>query len=241
MNNADTPAPLMVKEGTDDLSLHEIGHARVGSVDIYKTSVGSMDNNCYFLVDTRAPENSVLIDAANDADHLEAVAKQLNARVTTIITTHSHGDHIQALSELLKKWSDHSVRHVTSALDVADIESATGVTADQVLNQGDTVTFGEDAHLEVSICRGHTKGGACFALTAASESAPTHIFVGDCLFPGGIGATKKPEAFTQLLDDVINNIFNKYADDTVIHPGHGNGTTLGAERPHLDEWRVRGW
>lgn len=241
MNTHESNFSLTIKEGTEGLSLHDVGHVRVGAVDVYKTSVGSMDNNCYFLVDTRAPENSVLIDASNDADHLVAVAKQLNTEIRTIITTHSHGDHVQALSDLTEEWAKYGVQHITSALDAADIEAATGIGADRTVTQGDTIVFGESATLNVSICRGHTKGGACLALVADSDAEPTHIFVGDCLFPGGIGATKKPEEFTQLLDDVTRNLFDTYPDDTKIHPGHGNGTTLGAERPQLGEWRVRGW
>jgi glyoxylase-like metal-dependent hydrolase (beta-lactamase superfamily II) len=68
----------------------------------------------------------------------------------------------------------------------------------------------------------------------------THIFTGDSLFPGGVGRTT-PETFPQLLDDVTVRLFDRFGDDTWIYPGHGWDTTLGAERPHLAEWRARGW
>lgn len=60
-------------------------------------------------------------------------------------------------------------------------------------------------------------------------------------FPGGVGKTADPEKFTSLLDDVENKLFGRYDDATVVYPGHGKDTTLGAERPHLAEWRERGW
>ena len=69
----------------------------------------------------------------------------------------------------------------------------------------------------------------------------TQLFTGDCLFPGGVGKTWKAGDFDQLLSDVTSRVFNVYDDSTVIYPGHGDDTTLGAERPHLDEWKERGW
>ena len=61
------------------------------------------------------------------------------------------------------------------------------------------------------------------------------------LFPGGVGKTWKRGDFTQLLADVTSRVFDVYPDSTVVYPGHGDDTTLGAERPHLGEWRERGW
>ena len=63
----------------------------------------------------------------------------------------------------------------------------------------------------------------------------------DILFPGGVGRTTSPENFTSLINDVSSRIFDKLPDDTWFYPGHGDDSTLGAERPKLDEWRTRGW
>ena len=68
-----------------------------------------------------------------------------------------------------------------------------------------------------------------------------HLFTGDSLFPGGVGKTWSPADFTSLIDDVEARIFDHLPDDTWFYPGHGNDSTLGAERPHLAEWRARGW
>src|SRR5436189_68770 len=68
-----------------------------------------------------------------------------------------------------------------------------------------------------------------------------HVFTGDSLFPGGVGKTNSPEDFTSLLTDVTERLFGPLPDATWVYPGHGNDTTLGTERPHLGEWRERGW
>jgi len=103
---------------------------------------------------------------------------------------------------------------------------------------GDTVAFG-DEHLDVVGLVGHTPGS--IVLAYRGPEGPTHLFTGDSLFPGGPGKTWSPEDFTSLMDDLEAKVFAVYDDETVVHPGHGDGTTLGAERPHLAEWRARGW
>lgn len=230
---------------TGDLSRREVQRVRAGAIDVYKTSVGDMDNNCYLLVDSRDPARSLLIDACDDAAHLRALVDAVGATVTRIVTTHSHADHVQALAELVDAWG---AEHLTSSLDAPDIP----VAADALLDQGDVVTFGDGATLIVFILRGHTRGGAGLGLDSGdaangadgetgSDDAPIHLFVGDSLFPGGVGKTDTPEAFGQLLADVEERIFDAYPDDAVVHPGHGSDTTVGAERSDLEKWRNRGW
>ena len=69
-----------------------------------------------------------------------------------------------------------------------------------------------------------------------------HLFTGDSLFPGGVGNTFGDEgAFAQLIDEVETKVFQRLPDDTWFYPGHGNDSTIGAERPHVAEWRTRGW
>ena len=112
------------------------------------------------------------------------------------------------------------------------------VTPDRILANGDTITIGE-LSFDVIHLRGHTPGSVALALNGADEA--THLFTGDCLFPGGVGKTWQDGDFEQLLDDVTSRVFTVYGDSTVVYPGHGDDTTLGAERPHLGEWRGRGW
>lgn len=217
---------------TGDLSRREVQRTSAGRVDVYKTSVGEMDNNCYLLVDREAPDDALLIDACAEPDHLAALADAAGATVRTILTTHSHGDHVQALGELVEKWG---ARHLASSLDAPDIP----VAADHLLDHGDTVTFGDGVDLVAFILRGHTRGGVSVGLDAGD--GPIHLFVGDSLFPGGVGKTNSQETFAQLMADVTERIFDAYPDDAIVHPGHGSDTTVGAERPHLEEWRNRGW
>jgi glyoxylase-like metal-dependent hydrolase (beta-lactamase superfamily II) len=63
----------------------------------------------------------------------------------------------------------------------------------------------------------------------------------DSLFPGGVGKTATPENFNSLLDDVQSRLFDVLPDDTWFYPGHGDDSTLGEQKPHIDEWRSRGW
>jgi glyoxylase-like metal-dependent hydrolase (beta-lactamase superfamily II) len=108
------------------------------------------------------------------------------------------------------------------------------------VRHGDTVTVGGQT-LEVVHLRGHTPGSIAL-VWRGGEGAGTHVFTGDSLFPGGVGNTQKdPERFASLIDDVEQRIFGVLPDDTWVYPGHGKDTTLGAERPHLGEWRERGW
>lgn len=87
---------------------------------------------------------------------------------------------------------------------------------------------------------GHTPGG--LALLYEGDPERPHLFTGDSLFPGGVGNTQQdPERFARLLGDVETKLFGPLPDETWVYPGHGKDTTLGVERPHLAEWRARGW
>ena len=110
---------------------------------------------------------------------------------------------------------------------------------DVLLDHGDVGNF-DGFDVTAVHLRGHTPGSV--ALVYQDPDGPAHIFSGDSLFPGGVGNTQKdPDRFSQLINDVSERLFDVYPDDTVVHPGHGKPTTLGAERPHLEEWRARGW
>jgi glyoxylase-like metal-dependent hydrolase (beta-lactamase superfamily II) len=68
-----------------------------------------------------------------------------------------------------------------------------------------------------------------------------HLFSGDALFPGGVGKTSSPENFEILFHGIKTQVFEQLSDLTWIYPGHGDDTTLGAERPQLSDWERRGW
>jgi glyoxylase-like metal-dependent hydrolase (beta-lactamase superfamily II) len=200
-------------------------------LSVTKLAVGPMDNNAYLLRCTRTGE-ALLIDAANEADRLLEMIG--DTPVTRIVTTHRHGDHWQALAE---------VRAATGAAVIAHPDDADEIPVPiaERVRHGDTVLAG-DCELTVIHLRGHTPGSIALRYDAAGELAGgPHLFTGDSLFPGGPGRTTSPADFTSLMNDLEERVFGQLPDGTWVYPGHGNDTTLGAERPHLPEWRARGW
>jgi glyoxylase-like metal-dependent hydrolase (beta-lactamase superfamily II) len=201
-------------------------------VSIVKASVGPMDNNAY-LVTCSATGETLLIDAANDADVLIDLVRNHAPKVSLIVTSHQHFDHWQALEALAQATGAPTAAHEIDADPLP-------VKPDRLLAGGDTVQIGE-LTFHVIHLRGHTPGSVALALDGPATGGITQLFTGDCLFPGGVGKTWQPGDFSQLLEDVTTRVFDVYGDSTVVYPGHGDDTTLGAERPSLAEWRERGW
>jgi glyoxylase-like metal-dependent hydrolase (beta-lactamase superfamily II) len=200
---------------------------------IVKVSVGPMDNNSYLVTCSRTGE-TLLIDAANDAAILLELVESCAPKLTLIVTSHQHPDHWLALEQVAKATGVQTAAH---RLDAEPLP----VKPDRILAHGDTVTIGE-LSFDVIHLQGHTEGSVALALDGADpETGATHLFTGDCLFPGGVGKTWQDGDFDRLLDHVTSRVFDVYGDSTVVYPGHGDDTTLGAERPHLGEWKERGW
>ena len=199
---------------------------------VTKLSVGPMDNNAYLLTCTGTGE-AVLIDAANDAGRLLDLIGDRPLR--RIITTHQHWDHWQALAEVQAATGADVVAHPADAGELP-------VKVSTLVHNGDSVPVG-DTSVAVIHLRGHTPGSIALCYDAGGQLAGTpHLFTGDSLFPGGPGNTQGDlERFGQLMDDLEARVFGKLPDGTWVYPGHGKDTTLGTERPHLGEWRARGW
>lgn len=206
---------------------------QLGALTMRTLSVSEMDNIVYLL----DAGDQLLVDAADDAAAILALASP--ARLRTVVTTHRHWDHHRALPEVV------TATGAETAAGEADADHLP-VEIDRRLRHGDrlAVDGAGTVVLDVIALRGHTPGSVALAYTEDSTGprpGRVHLFVGDSLFPGGVGKTVGPEQFTSLLDDVEQRLFAIYPDDTVVWPGHGLPTTLGAERPHLPEWRRRGW
>jgi glyoxylase-like metal-dependent hydrolase (beta-lactamase superfamily II) len=197
---------------------------------ISKLAVSEMANNAYLLRDAATGE-ALLIDAAAEPSALMALVG--DAPLRTVVTTHGHWDHHRALTDVVAATGATTVAHPADAPDLP-------VSVDRKVEHGDTVTVGEQT-LEVIHLRGHTPGSIALVWRGPGD-AGVHVFTGDSLFPGGVGNTQKDAArFASLIDDVEERLFGALPDETWVYPGHGKDTTLGAERPHLAEWRARGW
>lgn len=203
-----------------------------GTARVSKISVSGMHNNVYLITDA-ATGDALLIDAADDWPAISAMVDADGGRVTHLATTHRHWDHVRALSEAVRATG---ARTLAGAEDADDLP----VAVDQPLRDGDTVRVGELA-VRIDAVRGHTPGS--ITLSFVGDDGTTHLFTGDSLFPGGVGATDHYDyqSFPQLIDDVEERLFGRYDDNTWVYPGHGDDTTLAKERPHLAEWRTRGW
>lgn len=223
-----------------ELSDNYTGHVEPGTAarrtlpgaTIVKASVGPMDNNAY-LITCSATGETLLIDAANDADVLIDLVRRYAPKLSLILTSHQHFDHWQALEAVAAATGAPTAAHEIDAEPLP-------LRPDRLLANGDKVQIGE-LSFDVIHLRGHTPGSVALALDGKATGGVTHLFTGDCLFPGGPGRTTNPEDFDSLMTGLETKVFDVYGDDTVIYPGHGDDTTLGEERPRLAEWRERGW
>lgn len=232
MTAQDGPTDKLVDTYTGHVDPGTAARRALPGATIIKASVGPMDNNAY-LVTCSATGETLLIDAANDAHDLIGLIRQNAPKVSLIVTSHQHFDHWQALDAVAKATG------APTAANEIDAE-ALPLTPDRLLAGGDTVQIGE-LNFDVIHLRGHTPGSIALALDGPATGGVTQLFTGDCLFPGGPGRTTQASEFESLIGDLETRVFSRYGDDTIVYPGHGDDTTLGAERPHLAEWRERGW
>ena len=205
-----------------------------GDLVITKVAVDpEMSNNCY-LLRCRSTGDQVLIDAADEPDTLLRLIG--DAGLTHVVTTHQHWDHHRALPAVV---SATRAEVVAGEPDAGAITEQTGVPVTRTVGDGDTIPVGS-CSLRVIRLTGHTPGS--IALVYDDGSGQPHLFTGDSLFPGGVGNTRgDADNFRSLIDDVETKLFGTLPDETWFYPGHGNDSTLGAERGSLAEWRARGW
>jgi glyoxylase-like metal-dependent hydrolase (beta-lactamase superfamily II) len=198
-------------------------HYETTDVRIDKYVVGPFENNV-FVVRDKGTGEAAIIDAANEHELLLEVARATGVR--RVLTTHGHWDHIQAVTAMRDAGID---------VGVAEADAAMLPSYDFTIPDDDVVAVG-GLRLRTIHTPGHTPGSTCFLL----EGHPI-VFSGDTLFPGGPGNTKFENAsFDQIIGSIDRRLFT-LAPDTLVLPGHGLDTTVGTERPHLDEWIERGW
>jgi glyoxylase-like metal-dependent hydrolase (beta-lactamase superfamily II) len=190
---------------------------------VVRLALGPYDNRVYLVGDPET-RDMVIIDAAADAPAILQAAAGWT--VSAILTTHGHLDHVGAVDEV------REVLDIPFRMHPADTEIAV-MTPDVPLADGEQIAVGR-LQLRTEHTPGHTPGSCCFVM-------PPQLFSGDTLFPGGPGATRWDySSFPQIMDSLDRRLF-VLSDETMVFPGHGEGTTIGVERPHIEEWRQRGW
>jgi glyoxylase-like metal-dependent hydrolase (beta-lactamase superfamily II) len=199
-------------------------HYHDTQAEIHRLVVGPVDNNV-FVLRCRQTGEALLVDAANEHEQLLELCRQLN--VGQVIETHGHWDHIQAVPAV----RDAGIEVGVTAEDAGMLPSY-----DFVLEDDSVIEVGR-LRLHTIFTPGHTAGSMCFRL----EGSPV-LFSGDTLFPGGPGATRFPGGdFPTIIRSISERLFRPLSPDTLVLPGHGADTTIGNERPHLQEWVDRGW
>jgi glyoxylase-like metal-dependent hydrolase (beta-lactamase superfamily II) len=200
-------------------------HWSNADVEVHKVVVGPYDNNV-FVVRCRQTGDAVLIDAANEHELLLPLAERLGVR--RVLETHGHWDHVQAVPAIREAGYEVAV----TALDAPKLKE---VGYDVFLDDAEVIEVGR-LRLDAIHNPGHTPGSISFAV----RGTPL-LFTGDTLFPGGPGNTKFEDGdFPTIITSIETRLF-PFPDDTIILPGHGLDSTIGTERPHLDEWIERGW
>jgi glyoxylase-like metal-dependent hydrolase (beta-lactamase superfamily II) len=201
-------------------------HFQDDQVEVHRWVVGPWENNV-FVLRCRSTGEAVLIDAANEHERLLEVCQRLDVR--RVLETHGHHDHIQAVAPLREAGYEVGVT-------AADAPMLADQGYDVLLADGDVVTVGK-VRLHAIATPGHTPGSICFRV----EGSPL-LFSGDTLFPGGPGNTKTDLGdFDTIIRSIDDRLFQPLDPATIVLPGHGLDTTIGAERPSLDEWVARRW
>jgi glyoxylase-like metal-dependent hydrolase (beta-lactamase superfamily II) len=229
------------------------------SVRLRRVVVGVLDTNCWIVTPAGQPQ-ALIVDPGDDPDRILAACAGLD--VAAIVLTHTHFDHVLAVPVLTAALGVPVLAHPAEA-PVWPHEMATATatghwdagtaTAEILARHPDrlrpatgppwtgTTSPAQDGQIihigplagELLHTPGHTPGGLTLHLDG-------HLLTGDTLFPGGPGLTGPALSDFDTIIDSVRRLL-RFPDDTAIHPGHGPSTTVGAQRPHLDSWAVRGW
>lgn len=195
---------------------------------VEKLTVSPRSNNAY-LLRCRGTGRQVLVDAANAAETLLTAIGEDG--LDSVVTTHRHADHRLALGSVVAATGAETIAHPADAVAIP-------TPTLKPVEDGSVIAVG-DCELQTVHLRGHTPGS--IALLYDDSSTTPHLWSGDSLLPGEVGRTSSPQAFRDLIEDLETKLFDRLPDDTVVHPGHGEDTTLGALQGDFNEARLRGW
>ncbi len=192
------------------------------AVRIQKLTLGPYETNAYIVV-CKITGESLVVDAP--AGPSEIIACLKDTQPEYILLTHDHFDHTGVMTSLRSRLHVPLSTHEASSYQLKN-------PPEIFLKDGDSLRLGS-LKIEVLHTPGHTPGSLCFLVGKC-------LLAGDTIFPGGPGHTDSPDDFRQILDSITSRIFT-LPDDTVILPGHGDGTTVAkakseyavfASRPH---------
>ncbi len=228
---------------------------RLPRVNLRRVVVGALETNCWIV---SAGGEALVVDPGDQPERV--LAATADVRVTTILLTHAHFDHVLAVPALVDAWQVPVLAHPAEA-PVWPHELATvrrdghwdaGTATTDLLARGPALlaspgrlwdgafTPVDEGDLPIGPrtarvlhTPGHTPGGISLLLDG-------HLLSGDTLFPGGPGLTGPPLSDFGTIIGSVRTLL-ALPGDTRIHPGHGPGTTVATERPHLPEWVRRGW
>lgn len=192
-------------------------------IELKVLPVGEYQSNCYLLVETDLCEG-ILVDPGDEAQEILDWIGSIN--IPRILLTHGHPDHVGALETVRQSLGAKVGIHPADA-------DTFSVPADFELSHGDIFRLGE-ALIEVVHVPGHTPGSA--ALKVIEADGFRHALSGDAIFPGGPGHTMTPEALATVLESLARTVFT-WSDSVQLHPGHGESTSVGAERPAFETFR----
>jgi len=191
--------------------------------------VGPLAANCY-IVGSESNKEGMIIDPGAEAEVILRNVKDLGLEIRSIVLTHGHIDHIGALKEVKKATGAGVAIHTDEAKSLQGQSSSTllglayptPLPPDRLLQDGDSLDIG-DVHFLVLHTPGHSPGGICL-------SGEGVVFSGDTLFNRGIGRTDLPGGSHSQLMNSLHTKLMVLSDNTIVYPGHGPETTIGAER-----------
>ncbi len=197
---------------------------------VERLQLGPLETNCW-IVAAEQDGPVVVIDPADEASVLfDALGDR---RVSSVILTHGHFDHLGAATSLLERTGAPLLVHERDADRVTSAEGSGGAlfgflhhhapAPDRLLVEGEEVEVGEGVTLRVLHTPGHTEGSICLL-------AGHHLFSGDTLFAGSVGRTDFPGGDSHALRASIAGKLSTLPDEVIVHPGHGPDTTIARER-----------
>ena len=200
---------------------------------IGKIVMGSVQTNCYFLYQEDS-KKIIVVDPADRGEYLYNAFKEAGLEVAAILLTHAHFDHVWGCNQLRElagvqvfAFEDEKDLCESAKLNVSeDVGRPYTVTVDWYLKDGETVTI-EGMEFKVIWTPGHTQGSCCYYFEKDNI-----LISGDTLFEGSCGRSDLPTGDGKLLSRSLKERLMILPDETMVFPGHGNGTTIGDEKKY---------